>query len=110
MTGVERRVWLFGGEGLGRGEIPRAKLPNGRVTHNRMNQGHSRQRNYRLLALNQCQQVTYLEGHVTEKVNVLKSPTILKGRQERTGKGIVKSRIIYLQAPISSGKSSFLLN
>lgn len=29
-----------------------------RVTHNRMNQGHSSQRNHRLLALSQCQPVT----------------------------------------------------
>lgn len=54
--GVGRR--REGGEGLVRGEISRAKLPNRRVPHNRMKQGLSSQRNHRLLALSQCQQVT----------------------------------------------------
>lgn len=45
-----REGGLLGGEGLGRGEILRVKLPNRRVPHNRMNQDLSSQRNHRLPA------------------------------------------------------------
>lgn len=33
---------------------------------------------------------------MAEGVNVLKSPTMLQSRQERTGEGIVKSNVSYI--------------